>query len=66
MYSQIWLWVIAQFLIVSNWIVGIIGIVTWAILYFIRVPKEEALMIKEFGDKYKDYMKETGRIFPKL
>ncbi len=66
MYTQIWLWVIAQFLISSNWIVGIMGIVTWALLYFIRVPKEEKLLEETFKEEYEDYKKQTGRIFPKL
>lgn len=66
MYTQIWLWVIAQFLISSNWVVGLFGIVTWSILYFIRVPKEEEMMEEEFGEEYRRYKKETGRIFPRL
>jgi protein-S-isoprenylcysteine O-methyltransferase Ste14 len=66
MYTQIWLWVIAQFLLSSNWIVGLVGVITWSILYFIRVPKEEELMLKQFGDEYRKYIKETGRIFPKF
>jgi len=28
--------------------------------------KEEAIMIKQFGDEYKSYMKRTGRFFPPL
>jgi protein-S-isoprenylcysteine O-methyltransferase Ste14 len=66
MYTQVWLWVIAQFLIISNWIAGLAGIVAWSVLYFVRVPKEEAMLIAEFGDGYRQYMDETGRIFPKI
>jgi len=29
-----------------------------------RVPKEEAMMIEEFGEEYKRYMQKTGRCFP--
>lgn len=63
-YAQIWLWTIAQFLIISNIFAGISGILAWTILYFIRVPKEEKMMIENFGDEYIQYMKQTGRIFP--
>lgn len=66
MYTQIWLWTIAQGLIVSNLFAGFSGILVWAILYFIRVPKEEKMMIENFGDEYLEYMKQTGRVFPKL
>jgi len=27
---------------------------------------EEEMMIEQFGDQYRDYMKQTGRFFPKL
>lgn len=64
MYAQIWLWTFAQFLIISNIFVGISGILAWTILYFIRVPKEEKMMIENFGDEYIQYMKQTGRVFP--
>ena len=66
MYTQVWLWVIAQFLICSNWIPGLAGIISWSILYFIRVPREEKLMEQQFGREYIQYKKETGRIIPKF
>jgi protein-S-isoprenylcysteine O-methyltransferase Ste14 len=66
MYTQIWIWVIAQFLITSNWIVGLSGLVPWSILYFVRVPKEEKMMEETFGEAYLEYMEQTGRILPKL
>ena len=66
MYAQIWLWTIAQVLIVSNLIAGFSGIVAWSILYFMRVGSEEKMMIENFGNDYIEYMKQTGRVFPKL
>ena len=33
---------------------------------FARMKKEEQMMIEKFGDEYREYMKQTGRIFPKL
>lgn len=66
MYTQIWLWTIAQVFIVSNLVAGFSGIIAWAIHYFVRVPREEKMMIEYFGDKYLEYMKKTGRIFPKM
>lgn len=64
MYTQIWIWVICQWLILSNWIVGIVGILTWTTLYVIRISEEEKMMIEEFGQEYEDYIKKTKRIIP--
>jgi protein-S-isoprenylcysteine O-methyltransferase Ste14 len=66
MYGQFWLWTIAQLLILSNSVAGFSGVVACALLYFIRVPKEEKMMIENFGDKYVEYMKETGKVLPKM
>lgn len=64
MYTCMWLGVAGFWLISSNWVVGIVALVTWSILYFIRLPDEEKMMIEEFGDQYKDYMRRTKRIIP--
>lgn len=66
MYAQIWLWTIAQVLIVSNLAAGFSGLIAWTIFYFIRVPDEEKMMIENFGDEYIEYMKQTGRVCPKI
>ncbi len=66
MYTASWIWMLCQGMVLSNWAVEIIGIVTWSILYFIRLPDEEKIMIEEFGQEYEDYMKKTGRILPKI
>ena len=64
MYTQMWIGAICYGLISSNWIVGIVAFLTWSILYFIRLPEEEKMMIEHFGLEYKDYMKKTKRIIP--
>ena len=66
MYTQIWIWAISQFLIISNWVAGVAGIALWAIMYFMRVGKEEQMMVDEFGEEYEQYMSKTGRVLPKL
>ena len=66
MYTQLWIWVIFQGLILSNYFIEIIGILTWGNLYFMRVSNEEKMMIDEFGDEYKKYMKKTGRLIPQI
>ena len=66
MYLHFWLLIASQGLLLDNWIVLAYGILAYGILYFLRVAKEEEMMIEEFGEKYKEYMKRTGRLFPKI
>lgn len=49
----------------DNWFIALLGILAF-IGMAIRTPKEEANLIEKFGDEYRDYMKRTGRFFPKL
>lgn len=65
MYLASWIIMVAQALLISNWIAGFGGIMTFALLYFLRVPKEEQMMLQQFGDQYQDYMSKTGRILPR-
>lgn len=64
MYSGFWLLALAQAALLPNWIAGLSGVVGWSILYFLRVGREEKLMIETFGDEYLDYMKRTKRVIP--
>ncbi len=66
MYTSHLLWALAQLLIIPNWIAGPSFLLFSIPFYMYRVPKEEKLLIKEFGKEYKEYMKRTGRIFPKF
>ena len=52
-------------LLTANWFMLLLILLTFAIL-FMRTPIEEAKLIERFGDEYRQYMKETGRYFPKL
>jgi protein-S-isoprenylcysteine O-methyltransferase Ste14 len=64
MYSSIWLWVLIQFLMLHNYVAGLLGIITFGILYFLRVDKEEEMMLNQFGDLYRKYMEKTNRLTP--
>jgi len=66
MYASLWLLVIAQAMILPNYVAGFSGLLPFAILYFLRVEKEERMMLEEFGSQYEQYRKTTGRLFPKL
>lgn len=66
MYAHFWIFVIAQGFVLANALVLVFGVLAWGLLYVHRVPKEEAMLIAEFGDEYREYMKETGRVIPKF
>lgn len=65
MYASQWLWVIAQALLLQNWIAGLSGIVCFLPFYVLRVPAEEQMMIEHFGEAYRTYMHRTGRLWPR-
>lgn len=66
MYASIWLWAIAQGMMLENWFAGWSVVPVFAAMYFIRTPREERLMCETFGDDYRQYMGRTGRIFPRI
>lgn len=66
MYASIWLWGIAQGMLLANWLAGWSVIPVFAAMYFIRIPREERLMVETFGDEYRRYSNQTGRLLPRL
>ena len=66
MYASIWLWCVAQGLLLENWLAGWYALAAFAIMYFVRTPREEQMMHECFGQEYLDYMRATGRLFPRL
>ena len=66
MYASQWVFVIAQLLLLQNWIAGPVTLLVFAPFYFLRVPQEERMMIEQFGAAYRTYMTRTGRVLPRL
>lgn len=66
MYASIWLWAIAQGMLLPNWLAGWSVVPVFAAMYFIRTPREERLMLNVFGDEYRRYSRQTGRLFPRM
>jgi protein-S-isoprenylcysteine O-methyltransferase Ste14 len=66
MYTSFWLMGLGQALLLPNWVGGLAGLVGFAVVYFLRVDKEERMMIETFGDEYRAYMARTKRIIPHL
>ena len=66
MYAAHFLWGIAQALLLQNWITGPALLVVFGPFCFVRVPREEQMMIDHFGDAYRDYIRRTGCMLPML
>jgi protein-S-isoprenylcysteine O-methyltransferase Ste14 len=66
MYAAFWLWALAQAFLLPNWIAGPAGLIGFGILFFMRVEREEQMMIETFGDEYRSYMQRTARVVPGL
>lgn len=66
MYLSQWLWSLAQILLLPNWIAGFASLVTFLPFYFLRVSKEEQMMVDNFGQEYREYIQRTGRVLPRL
>ncbi len=66
MYAAIWLFSIAQALLLDNWLAGWGVVCAFGCLYFLRVAREEQMLLDHFGKDYELYMAQTGRLFPAL
>jgi protein-S-isoprenylcysteine O-methyltransferase Ste14 len=66
MYASQWLWVIAQPLLLQNWIAGFANLLIFIPFYVLRVQAEEKMMVDKFGEDYQTYMKRTGAVLPKI
>jgi protein-S-isoprenylcysteine O-methyltransferase Ste14 len=56
----------SSLLISSNWMIGLAWIGMTVVEVASRIGFEESLMLEYFGDGYREYMKKTGRLLPKL
>ncbi len=65
MYTVFLIYFLSWFLISTN----IFFIIVWVLFLFVvfaRMPKEEEMLLDQFGDKYREYMNRTGRLLPPL
>ena len=64
MYTAMLFQMVSFSLITANWFYACTMFTGLAILLITRIPDEEKLMIEEFGEAYKNYMKQTKRLIP--
>ncbi len=64
LYSSLFGIGVAFALVTANWLFVLLAVLVIVGL-IARVPREEKMMLDEFGDSYRDYMLRTGRFFPR-
>lgn len=50
----------------SNWLIGLCWAGMTILEVISRISFEESLMLEFFGEQYREYMKKTGRLLPKV
>ena len=53
-------------LISANWLIGLAWLGMTLLEVASRIRFEESLMLEYFGDQYREYMKKTGRLLPRV
>jgi protein-S-isoprenylcysteine O-methyltransferase Ste14 len=66
MYASFFALGISQALLLNNGFVGWAALVAVSVLYWVRVPNEERMMIEAFGPEYLSYMQRSGGVLPRL
>ena len=59
-------WALARPFCCRTGLSGLAGLIGFAVLFFLRVDKEERMMLENFGPQYRAYMERTKRIIPYL
>lgn len=65
MYSTIFVWALAYFLISANWLIGGSWLGLGLTVVAVAADEEEAL-IEIFGERYQAYARRTGRFWPRF
>ena len=65
MYTAIMMFGVGEALLSANLLLLVL-FVSASMLLALRAPVEERMLLKEFGDEYRDYMRRTGRFLPKI
>lgn len=65
MYAAILLFGTAQGLLLANWLAGWSAALSFGLMYLLRASCEERMMCEFFGDDYRDYIRQTGRLVPR-
>jgi len=64
MYAAIFVYALAQALLLSNWMGGPGCLVAFVLMLVFRLRPEERMMLEKFGQPYQDYVAKTKRLIP--
>jgi protein-S-isoprenylcysteine O-methyltransferase Ste14 len=64
MYAAIGLYCLGQALLIPSWVAGPSGLVSFALLFALRLGPEEKMMLDRFGAEYEAYRARTYRLVP--
>ena len=64
-YLGFFVFIIAQSLVAANWLLLLSAFVIVTVLYT-QIGGEELMLTEKFGDEYREYMKRTPRLIPKI
>lgn len=65
MYSAYFLFLIAIAIVPANLLIAVINSI-WLARLYARIGREEQMMMDQFGDEYRTYMQNTGRLYPRF
>ena len=57
---------VALGLMLASWLVLLIAAFTALLFYLLVVPAEERALVAKFGERYRMYMRGTGRLLPRV
>jgi protein-S-isoprenylcysteine O-methyltransferase Ste14 len=66
MYLAVLIWSLGQALVLPNFMAGLAAFVSLVPLFVFRLPREEKMMHRHFGESYVRYKNETSRLVPFL
>jgi len=64
MYTAFFILHVAAFLLTANWFIGLTWMGGLTAIIYLRVKREEAMLLSAFGSEYRSYMEHTGRFLP--
>lgn len=66
MYTAFLLCGVGILLVSSNAILGLSNLAIVLVMLVVRIPAEERMLVEHFGDDYRELMRSTGRLLPRL
>jgi protein-S-isoprenylcysteine O-methyltransferase Ste14 len=64
MYTAIFVYALAQALLLANWVAGPGCLAVFTLMFVSRLHVEERMMFEKFGQQYEDYVARTKRLIP--